>query len=403
MLPFLAWVFSEGRKNINFRTLVAGLLLQVCLALLLLKFPGSQDAFLWLNKGVRALEESTRAGTGFVFGYLGGGPLPFDEKNPAFSYVLAFRGLPLVLVISALTSLFFYWRIIPMVVNGFAWILKRVMGIGGVEGLGAAANVFIGMVEAPLFVRPYLSGISRSELFTIMVCGMATIAGTVMVLYASILQSVVPGIMGHLLVASIVSAPAAITISKLMVPELSKASEEVLAAPRGAQSAMDAITKGTLGGIKLLINIIAMLVVFVALVYLINFFLAFIPEISGKPVTFERIVGYIMAPVVWLMGIPASEAMTAGGLMGVKTVLNELLAYLNFAALPREALCERSRLIMIYAMCGFANFGSLGIMIGGLGSMAPERRDEIVGLGLKSIVAGTIATCMTGALVGMIY
>jgi concentrative nucleoside transporter, CNT family len=403
MLPFLAWVFSEGRKNINFRTLVAGLLLQVCLALLLLKFPGSQDAFLWLNKGVRALEESTRAGTGFVFGYLGGGPLPFDEKNPAFSYVLAFRGLPLVLVISAITSLFFYWRIIPMVVNGFAWILKRVMGIGGVEGLGAAANVFIGMVEAPLFVRPYLSGISRSELFTIMVCGMATIAGTVMVLYASILQSVVPGIMGHLLVASIVSAPAAITISKLMVPELSKASEEVLAAPRGAQSAMDAITKGTLGGIKLLINIIAMLVVFVALVYLINFFLAFLPEISGKPVTFERLVGYIMAPVVWLMGIPASEAMTAGGLMGVKTVLNELLAYLNFAALPREALCERSRLIMIYAMCGFANFGSLGIMIGGLGSMAPERRDEIVGLGLKSIVAGTIATCMTGALVGMIY
>ncbi len=403
MLPFLAWLFSEARKNVNFRTLIAGLLLQVCLSLLLLKFPGSQDVFLWLNKGVRALEESTRAGTGFVFGYLGGGPLPFAEKNTAFTYILAFRGLPLVLVFSALTSLFFYWRIIPWVVNGFAWILKRAMGIGGVEGLGAAANVFIGMVEAPLFVRPYLSRISRSEIFTIMVCGMATIAGTVMVLYASILQSVVPGIMGHLLVASIVSAPAAITISKLMVPEVSKVSEEVLAAPRGAKSAMDAITKGTLGGIKLLINIIAMLVVFVALVYLINFFLAFLPEISGKPVTFERLVGYIMAPVAWLMGIPPSEVVTAGGLMGVKTVLNELLAYLNFAALPPEALCERSRLIMIYAMCGFANFGSLGIMIGGMGSMAPERRDEIVGLGLKSIVAGTIATCMTGALVGMIY
>jgi len=188
-----------------------------------------------------------------------------------------------------------------------------------------------------------------------------------------------------------------------MVPEVSEVSEEALAAPRGAKSAMDAITKGTLGGINLLINIIAMLVVFVALVYLINLFLAFLPDVLGKPVTFERLVGYIMAPVVWLMGIPASEVVTAGGLMGVKTVLNELLAYLNFAALPREALCERSRLIIIYAMCGFANFGSLGIMIGGLGSMAPERRDEIVGLGLKSIVAGTIATCMTGALVGMIY
>lgn len=402
-LPFLAWIFSERRNAINLRTLIAGLLLQVCLALLLLKFPGSQEAFLWLNKGVRALEESTRAGTGFVFGYLGGGPLPFDEKSSAFNYVLAFRGLPLVLVISALTSLFFYWRIIPLVVNGFAWILKRVMGIGGVEGLGAAANVFIGMVEAPLFVRPYLSKISRSELFTIMVCGMATIAGTVMVLYASILQPVVPGIMGHLLVASIVSAPAAITISKLMVPESSRLSEEALAAPRGAQSAMDAITNGILGGIQLLINIIAMLIVFVALVHLINLFLAFLPEFSGKPVTFERLMGYAMAPIVWLMGIPGPEVLTAGGLMGVKTVLNELLAYLNFAALPQGALCERSQLIMIYAMCGFANFGSLGIMIGGLGAMAPERRDEIVGLGLKSIVAGTLATCMTGALVGMIY
>ncbi len=403
MLPFLAWLFSEGRKNINFRTLIAGLLLQVCLALLLLKFPGSQEVFLWLNKGVRAIEASTQAGTGFVFGYLGGGPLPFDVKNPAFSYVLAFRGLPLVLVISALTSLFFYWRIIPLVVNGFAWILRRIMGIGGVEGLGAAANVFIGMVEAPLFVRPYLSKISRSELFTIMVCGMATIAGTVMVLYASILQPVVPGIMGHLLVASIVSAPAAITISKLMVPQTSDSSGEALAIPRGAQSAMDAITNGVLGGIKLLINIIAMLVVFVALVHLANLILAFLPEISNKPITFERLVGYLMAPIAWLMGIPGPEVVTAGGLMGIKTVLNELLAYLNLAELPQGALCERSRLIMIYAMCGFANFGSLGIMIGGLGSMAPERRDEIVGLGLKSIVAGTIATCMTGALVGMIY
>jgi concentrative nucleoside transporter, CNT family len=290
-----------------------------------------------------------------------------------------------------------------VVVNGFAWILTRAMGIGGVEGLGAAANVFIGMVEAPLFVRPYLKKISRSELFTIMVCGMATIAGTVMVLYAAILQSVVPGIMGHLLVASIVSAPAAITISKLMVPEVSTASQEALSVPSEAQSAMDAITKGTVGGIQLLINIIAMLVVFVALVYLVNLSLGFLPEVSGKPITFQRLVGYVMAPVAWLMGIPSSEMVTAGGLMGIKTVLNELLAYLNFAALPQGVFSERSRLILIYAMCGFANFGSLGIMIGGLGAMAPERRDEIVGLGLKSIVAGTMATCMTGALVGMLY
>ena len=400
---FLAWLFSEKRRKVNVRTLIAGLGLQVVLALLLLKFPWSHDVFLWLNKGVTAIQESTRAGTGFVFGYLGGAGLPFDEKTPGSSYILAFRGLPLLLVISALSSLFFYWRIIPWIVNGFSWILRRVMGIGGVEGLGTAANVFIGMVESPLIVRPYLMEISRSELFTIMACGMATIAGTVMVLYASILHDVVPGIMGHLLVASIISAPAAITVSKLMIPETSELSQEGVAVPREARSSMDAITRGTVIGIRLLLNIIAMLIVFVALVHLLNLILAFLPDVFGKPVTFQRLVGYLMAPVTWLIGVPWSEAVVAGSLMGTKTVLNELLAYLDLAALPEGVLSERSRLIMIYAMCGFANFGSLGIMIGGMGAMARERRDEIVGLGLRSIVAGTIATCMTGALVGVIY
>jgi CNT family concentrative nucleoside transporter len=402
-LAFLAWLFSENRKRVNVRTLATGMGLQVLLALILLRFPGSQEVFLWLNRGVGAIEASTRAGTGFVFGYLGGAPLPFEEKAPGLSYIFAFRGIPLLLVISALSSLFFYWRIIPWVVNGFSWVLRRVMGIGGVEGLGAAANVFVGMVESPLIVRPYLQKISRSELFTIMVCGMATIAGTVMVLYASILHDVVPGIMGHLLVASIVSAPAAITVAKLMIPETSDLSKEGVALPREARSAMDAITRGTVAGIGLLLNIVAMLIVFVALVHLLNLMLAFLPDLTGRPVTFQRLVGYLMAPVVWLIGIPWSESVTAGSLMGTKTVLNELLAYLDLAALPKGALSERSRLILIYAMCGFANFGSLGIMIGGMGAMAKERRDEIVGLGLKSIVAGTIATCMTGALVGVIY
>jgi concentrative nucleoside transporter, CNT family len=402
-LAFIAWLFSENRKLVNVRTLLTGIALQVLLAVLLLKFPGSQEVFLWLNRAVDAIEASTRAGTGFVFGYLGGAPLPFDEKTPGLSYIFAFRGIPLLLVISALSSLLFYWRIIPWIVNGFSWVLRRVMGIGGVEGLGAAANVFIGMVESPLIVRPYLQRISRSELFTIMACGMATIAGTVMVLYASILRDVVPGIMGHLLVASIVSAPAAITVAKIMIPETSDLSREGVALPREARSAMDAITRGTVSGIGLLLNIVAMLIVFVALVHLLNLILTFLPDLLGRPVTFQRLVGYVMAPVVWLIGIPWSEAVTAGSLMGTKTVLNELLAYLDLAALPAGALNERSRLILIYAMCGFANFGSLGIMIGGMGAMAKERRDEIVGLGLRAIVAGTIATCMTGALVGVIY
>ena len=402
-LAFLAWIFSEQRKNLHIRTIFAGLGLQILLALILLKLPGTQTLFLWLNNLVQALEESTKAGTSFVFGYLGGGPLPFDEKSPGLSYVFAFRGLPLVLVMSALSSLLFYWKILPVIVRAFSWVLRRTMGLGGVEGLGTAANIFVGMVESPLLIRPYLKGISRSELFTIMTAGMATIAGTVMVLYAVILDKIIPGIMGHLLTASLISAPAAVTISKLMVPERGEPSTGKVELPVEANSSMDAITRGTVQGIKLLINIIGMLVVLVALVYLLNIILGLLPDLARKPITFQRLLGFVMAPVTWLMGIPWSEAQTTGTLMGTKTVLNEFIAYLDLARLPEGVLSPRSELIMTYAMCGFANFGSLGILIGGMGAMVPERRDDIVGLGMKSIVAGTIATCMTGAVVGIIY
>ncbi len=402
-LAALAWIFSESRKNVHIKTVLAGMGLQILFALLFLRIPGSQSLFIWLNDAVEALEESTRAGTGFVFGYLGGDPLPFDERSPGLSYILAFRGLPLVLVISALSTLFYHWRIIPLIVKSFSWVLRRTMGIGGAEGVGVTANIFVGMVESPLLIRPYLSGISRSELFTIMTSGMATIAGTVMILYASILSETIPGIMGHLLTASIISAPAAITTSKLMIPETGDPSTGSLALPVQANNSMGAIVQGTLDGMKLLINIVAMLVVLVAIVHLLNLLLGILPNIFGEPITFQRLLGFIMAPVTWLMGIPWSEAQLSGTLMGTKTVLNELLAYEELVKLPEGILSTRSELIMTYAMCGFANLGSLGIMIGGVGAMVPERREEIVGLGLKSIVAGTIATCMTGAVVGVIF
>jgi CNT family concentrative nucleoside transporter len=402
-LTLIGWLLSERHKHINVRTVLSGLGLQVGLALLLLKLPGSQLIFIALNQAVRFVEEATRAGTGFVFGYLGGGPLPFAAQRPGADYILAFRGLPLVLVISALSSLLYYWRIIPAIVRFFSWALRSAMRIGGVEGVGTAANVFVGMVEAPVLIRPYLLSVTRSELFTIMTAGMATIAGTVMVLYATILEKAIPGIMGHLLTASIISAPAAITVSKLMVPETALASREGVVLPKEADSALDAVTKGTIAGVNLLIHIVAMLVVLVALVHLVNQLLAIFPNAGGRPVSFQRLLGYLMAPVTWLMGIPWGEATTAGALMGTKTVLNELIAYMDLAALPSGALSERSRLIITYAMCGFANFGSLGIMIGGMGAMAPERRGEIVSMGMKSIVSGTIATCMTGAVVGAVY
>ncbi len=398
----LAWGLSENRRAVSPRLVLIGFTLQILTALVLLRIPLFQNIFLGLNRLVLFLEESTAAGTAMVFGYLGGADLPFDEKFPGAAYILAFRALPLILVISALSSLLFYWNILPRLVKGFSRILQRTMKLGGAEGLGVSANIFVGMVEAPLFVRPYLKVMTRSELFTLMTCGMATIAGTVMVLYASLLSRTIPGIMGHILTASIISVPASVVISKLMVPETGEKTAGELVQPETAAGAMDAVTKGTIQGVQLLINIIAMLVVLVALVHLINLFLGILPDLTGQPVTLQRCLGWLMAPAVWLMGIPWAEAPAAGALMGTKTVLNEFVAYLDLSRLPEETLSFRSRIIITYALCGFANPGSLGIMIGGMGTMAPERREEIVAMGFRSIVAGTLATSMTGAVVGML-
>ncbi len=398
----LAWAVSEDRSRVRWRGVLAGVGLQLAVAVVLLKLPAFRDLFLQLNRVILALEESTAAGTSFVFGYLGGGDLPFAETTPGGSYILAFRALPLVLVMSALSALLFHWRVLPLLVRGFSRALEKTLNIGGAEGLGVSANIFLGMVESPLFIRPYLGGMTRSEIFSLMTCGMATIAGTVMVVYASLLQSVIPDILGHILAASIISAPAAVTIAKIMVPETSGPTTGELTAPEKSLSTVDAVTKGTLQGVQLLINIIAMLVTLVALVHLINLILGLLPDAGGGPPTLQRLMGYLMAPLVWLMGVPWRESLDAGTLMGVKTILNEFIAYVEMSRLPAETLSPKSLLIMTYALCGFANPGSLGIMIGGMGTMAPGRRDEIVGLGLRSILAGTLATSMTGAVVGIL-
>jgi CNT family concentrative nucleoside transporter len=391
-LLLLAWILSENRKAIPWRAIRAGLALQLLLALLLLKLPFAKDAFLALNDVLTALEKSTQAGTALVFGYLGGGPAPFAVSDANSTFILAFRALPIVLVMSALSALLYHWGVLPLIVRGISRLLERAMRVGGVVGLATAANVFVGMVEAPLFVRPWLPRVSRGELFAIMVGGMASIAGTVLFLYASILGRIVPDAVAHLLIASIVSAPAALVVAFLMVPPQGDATGGNLELRSEASSSMDALTQGTLGGAQLLVNIIAMLVVFVALVTLANLIIA--------PYTLQGALGWALAPLAWLAGIPWAEAQAAGQLLGTKTVLNELVAYIDMANMP--ALSERSRLLMTYALCGFANFGSLGIMIGGMSTMCPERRPEIVSLGMKSIVAGTLATCLTAATVGLI-
>jgi CNT family concentrative nucleoside transporter len=298
----------------------------------------------------------------------------------------------------------FYWGIMPPIVRAFSWALEKTLDVGGAAGLSTAASTFVGHVEAPLFIRPYLASLSRSEMFIVMTGGMARIAGTVFVLYATILGPYIPDAAAHIMVCSVLGAPAAIFISLLMVPDPAEkhtggALDDVA---RSANSTMDAIVKGTGAGLELLLNIVAMLIVFIALVYLTNAILGLLPDIFGEPLTLQRALGWVMAPVCWLMGIPWSQAVTAGGLMGIKTILNELVAYLRLAALPPDALDPRSRLIMLYAMCGFANFGSLGIMIAGLTTMCPEKREEVISLGLKSIVSGTLTTCLLGAIVGVL-
>ena len=408
---FFAWMISEDRRNVAWKIVGIGFAIQIVLAVLLLKIGIVRDGFLVLNEFVIWLESGTKAGTSLVFGYLGGGALPFDEQFPGASFILAFRALPLVIVVSALSAVLFYWRVLPFIINLISKMLQKSMNISGAVGVSTAANVFVGMVEAPLFIKPHLLTMTRSELFIVMTCGMATVAGTVMVLYALILEPVIPNVMGHILTASIISAPAAIIIALVMVPEkkvveglntdIDGATSQAVSKST-ATSTMDAITQGTESGLKLFLNIVAMLIVLVALVSLVNQLLGFLPELGGEAISLQRMVGLLMSPVMWLLGVPWAEAQTAGALMGTKTILNEFVAYLELAKIPSDVLSERSRFILLYAMCGFANLGSLGIMIGGLTTMAPSRRNEIVAMGGKSIISGTLATCMTGAIAGLL-
>lgn len=407
----IAWALGENCRAVSLKQAAIGLIATLLTAVVLIKLPVVARAFGAINDAVGAIADASRAGTSFVFGYLGGGTLPFDLKAPGADFILAFQALPIVLLMSVLTTLLFYWRVLPPIVRGMAWLLERTLGVGGAVGLSTAANIFLGMVEAPLFIRPYLAQLTRSELFLVMTGGMAGIAGTVLVLYATLLGPLIPDAAAHFVIASVLGAPAAILVSLIMVPETSnKRTGGSLEDPGVAlrdpdidiSSTMDAIVKGTSAGLELLLNIVAMLIVLVALVHLVNSMLGLLPAIGGAAISLQRLLGYVMAPICWLMGLPWPQAVTAGSLMGTKTILNELIAYVDFSKLPPDALDARSRLIMLYAMCGFANFGSLGIMIGGLGTMAPERRDEINSLGPKSIVSGTLTTCLIGAIVGML-
>lgn len=402
----IAIVLGEQRTLPGWRLLIAGLGLQFLFAFAVFNLNFLQQLLGLINSGVNAVVNATESGTLFIFGYLGGDPLnvayPFSISEPDATMILAFRVLPLILMFTVLSAILWHYRVLPIIIKGFSVVLRKSLKLSGAVGFSSAANIFIGMVESPALIRPYIAVLTRSELFVVMSCGMATIAGSVMVFYSIILQGTLDDPLGHIITASVISAPAAIMIALIMVPGKGAVSSEEIQLSVEYKSLMDAITKGTYDGVRLMVSVGAMLLVLVALVALLNSLFLLIPFPGDDPLTLQRLFGYLFAPLAWLMGIPWSEAQISGSLMGTKTVLNELLAFLALAELPAGSLSGKSTVIMTYALCGFANFGSLGIMIAGLSGMCPERATEIVELAPKSLISGTLATCMTGSIAGLL-
>ena len=402
---FIAWLFSNGKTRFPFFIVITTVAAQIAIALLLLYLPPAREALSSLQVVVRALQEATAAGTTFVFGHLGGAEPPFEVVNPNGMFSFAFGALPLVIFFSGLSALLWHWKILKFFVRGLAFLLQHVFNVGGAVALSSAANTFLWQTEAPLLTRPYLSTVTKPELFIIITGGFATVAGSVMAVYATILAKVDPSMLGHITVASIISVPAAILMAQVMMPEETGVTPTPAAAADdfGYASSMDAFMRGVTDGLGLYLNIIASLIAFTAFAALINIMLSAAPDVAGAPLTLERMLGVVFAPFMWLAGVPWSEAFEAGSLMGLKTAVNELVAYVELAKVPEGTFSERTLLIIVYSLCGFANFASLGIVIGGLTALAPDRRQDVIALAPRALVAGTLATMMTGAVIGLIW
>ncbi len=403
LLVFIAITvpLSSNVRAINWKLVVVAVGLQFAICFLLLRVPVISAGFAYLTRAVNALSAATRDGTSFIFGYLGGADTPFDVTGPGSVVTFAFQVLPLVIVMSALSAILWYWRVLPVVIRAIARVFERTLDTKGPAGLVATANIFVGQVEAPLLVRPYIARMTRYELLLLMTAGMSTIAGSVMVIYASMLGTMFEGVLGHLLTKSVMSVPASILFAHILLPE-SAADHELKEPPRIYGGAMDAITRGTTDGLNIYLGILAMLLVLIAFVSLVNGSIGLFPDVAGAPLSLERIAGWIFAPIAWCMGIPWSEATTVGSLIGIKTVLNEFIAYIELSKLAPGTLSESSRIIATYALCGFANFSSIGIQIGGIGAMCPERRLDLAAVAPRALLAATLGTCMTGSVVAIV-
>jgi CNT family concentrative nucleoside transporter len=399
----LAWAFSEDRANRpGWRWLGGALLLQLAIAVIVVRVPPIWAAVGVANQGVAAIEKATLVGSSYMFGYLGGAPLPFALAQGASPpLIIAFQILPLIIVFSALSALLWHWGILKALVRGLSWALRRTLGVSGVVGLGGGGTLFLGVVESPLVLRAWFATMSRSDLFAIMAMIMATISGAILVLYASTLGKVIPNAAGHLIVASLISLPAALTVARLMVPGQPQSSEP--AEPDLAyDGAIDAVVRGAMEGVQLMLAVIGIIITIFALVNLTDQILALAPHVDGAALSLKRMFGWIFSPFMWAIGVPWDQAPAAGALMGTKAILNEYVAYLDLAALPAGTLDPRSALIVTYALAGFANLASIGLLVSTIASLCPERRAEAAGLGVKSWIAGNFATLMTGAMIGLV-
>jgi CNT family concentrative nucleoside transporter len=400
----VAWGLSESRRQRpNLRWIGGAVALQIVIAIAIVRVPFIWDMIGMANNAVQAIEKATLVGSSYMFGYIGGGESPFGLKDGVPQpVIIAFQILPLVIVLSALSALFWHWGVLRWIVRGLSWALQRTLGVSGVVGLSGGANLFLGVVESPMVVRGYLERMSRAELFAVMVLAMSTVSGAVLVLYAQTLSQVVPNAVGHMISASLISLPAAILIARLMVPGASDTATEQGKSELKYDSSIDAITRGTLDGVQLFLAVIGVIIVVFALVNLVDQMLALLPMVDGEAISLKRTLGWVFAPVMWMLGVPWEDAPAAGALMGTKSILNEYVAYLDLAAMPAETFDPRSRLIITYALCGFANLASVGLLVGTIGTLAPTRRAEVAALGIKSWVAGNCASAMTGAVIGLV-
>lgn len=404
LMLLLAWGISEDRRGRpSLRWIGSALLLQLGLAILIVRVPFVWSVVTLANHAVSAIETATLVGSSYMFGYVGGAPLPFAlGPGQAPPVIIAFQILPLVIVFSALSALLWHWGVLAWIVRGLSWLLQRSLGVSGVVGLSGGANLFLGVVESPLVVRAYFDRMSRSELFAIMVLAMSTISGAVLVLYAQTLSRTVPDAVGHMISASLISLPAAVLIARLMVPGDEKTADDDEKPALQYESSIDAIIRGTMDGIQLFLAVIGVIIVVFALVTLVDQMLLALPIVDGGPITVRRVFGWLFAPLMWTLGIPWDQAPQAGALMGTKAILNEYVAFLEMANLPVATFDPRSQLIVTYALCGFANLASIGLLVSTIGTLAPARRAEVAALGVKSWIAGNCASAMTGAVIGIV-